>query len=137
MSLQENEEMDFEVDYDYNEHTYLINDRPVDIDPYIEEEEIGYSLHEVDNYVQELMVWFAETYNIYPESDWEKSRKERNLKLMFEDIRTLMSAPDEYCLVSLVDNKIVLESLNPDFWAKTLKKIYDLSKKEDEENEDE
>lgn len=137
MSLQENEEMDFEVDYDYNKHTYLVNDRPVDINPYIEEEQIGYSLHEVDDYVQELMVWFAETYNKHPESDWEKSRKERDLKLMFEDIRTLMSAPDEYCLVSLVDNEIVLESLNPDFWAKTLKKIYDLSKKEDEENEDE
>lgn len=133
MSLQENEEMDFEVDYDYNKHTYLINDRPVDIDPDIEEEEIGYSLHEVEDYTAELMIWYAETYNKYPENDWEKSRKESNLRLMFDDIKKLMSAPDEYCLVSLTDNEIILESSEPDIWQETLKKIYDLSKKDDED----
>ena len=137
MSLQENGKMDFEVDYDYNEHTYLINDRPVDIDPDIEEEEIGYSLREVEDYTAELMVWYAETYNKYPENNGESLIKERNLRLMFNDIKKLMSCDDEYCLVSLTDNEIILESSEPDIWQETLKKIYDLSKKEDEENEDE
>lgn len=137
MSLQENEEMYFLVDYDYNEHTYLINDRPVDIDPVIEEQEVGFYLHEVEDYTAELMVWYAETYNKYPENNWEKSRKERDLRLMFNDIKKLMSCDDEYCLVSLTSNEIILESSEPDIWQETLKKIYDLSKKEDEENEDE
>ena len=132
MSLQENEEMYFEVDYDYNKHTYLINDRPVDIDPDIEEQEVGFSLHEVEDYTAELMTWYAETYNKYPENNWEKSRKETNLRLMFDDIKKLMSCDDEYCLVSLTDNEIILESSEPDIWQETLKKIYDLSKKEDE-----
>lgn len=74
------------------------------------EDEIGYSLVNREDYINDLICWIAEKINTINTSNEDNTKNNTDINLMKEDLKTLMQYNDEYIFLSVNDNEFLIKT---------------------------
>lgn len=112
------------IDYDEENHSYSIDGLEIKDEAF---EEVGFSVMDRENEVDELFRYIGETYQNSPfDDEMTRTRAENNREFMKQSLEELLNYDDytdEYILSSLNENEYVMQSKHPQFFYDTCKEL--------------